>query len=82
MEREFVDINQICSSEAHLYSGRARPLRRQRAAARKPSAMPRPRLSPFATWWRLVVQVFSELGKFQSASRRRATLSLADKLAA
>eukprot|EP00959_Pyramimonas_sp_CCMP1952_P428567 8976432-Pyramimonas_sp.AAC.1 len=81
MELEFVDIYQISSDEAHLYQGRARPLRRQRAAARKPSIMPYPRLSPFATWWRLVTQAFTELGKFQSASHRRATLSLCVKLA-
>eukprot|EP00959_Pyramimonas_sp_CCMP1952_P271089 5667645-Pyramimonas_sp.AAC.1 len=70
MEREFVDIYQISSDEAHLCQGRAKPLQRKRAAARKPSAMPYPRLSPFAAWWRLVTQVFTELGKFQSASYR------------
>eukprot|EP00959_Pyramimonas_sp_CCMP1952_P386452 8099121-Pyramimonas_sp.AAC.1 len=43
--------------------------------------MPYPRLSPFAAWWRLVTQVFAELGKFQSASYRRTTLPLCEKLA-
>eukprot|EP00959_Pyramimonas_sp_CCMP1952_P240280 5021219-Pyramimonas_sp.AAC.1 len=62
MELEFVDIYQISSDEAHLYQGRAKPLQSKRAAARKPSATPYPRLSPFATWWRLVTQVYTELG--------------------
>eukprot|EP00959_Pyramimonas_sp_CCMP1952_P359203 7521142-Pyramimonas_sp.AAC.1 len=37
MELEFVDTYQISSDEAHLYQGRAKPLQRKRAAARKPS---------------------------------------------